>query len=84
MNKVKLYTAIVNAVCSRFEITKREAAILPFSATNVGPTKIVTLDVVGHQMCEQLLKDIQTAIAFSGDDLLSSKTTPKKPAKVRV
>ena len=53
---------ISRVVRARFDEVVNVAQIQPFSVTPCGPCKIVTLDVVGHQLVEQVLHDMTDEI----------------------
>jgi hypothetical protein len=54
---------ITLTIRNHFDKVVKEAHIQPFSGPlQTGPCKIVPLDVVGHQMVEQVLNDLTVEV----------------------
>ena len=60
--KVELFAAITEIVRKHFANVEKTKQYQPFAATRIGPVGIVTMDAVGHDMVEGVLKDIEDEI----------------------
>lgn len=65
--KVELFAAITEIVRKHFANVEKTKQYQPFAATRIGPVGIVTMDAVGHDMVEGVLKDIAEELRMLPD-----------------